>query len=90
MLVKAAVSLPTAITAEDLAALIAERDALADALQVANAERDMALERLKTLQRQLFAAKSKARGTSQRDLFLNEAEQLAPIDQAPPATQDEE
>lgn len=90
MLVKAVVSLPATITAEDLAALIAERDALAGALRVANAERDLALERLKALQRQLFAAKSEARSTDQKDLFLNEAEQLAPTAQTPPATQDKE
>ncbi len=69
------------ITAEELAALIAERDALAGALRVATTERDLALERLRSLQRQLFAAKSEARGTDQKDLFLNEAEALAPTDQ---------
>lgn len=90
MLVKAAVSLPLTITAEDLAALIAERDALAGALRVANAQRDLALERLKALQRQLFAAKSEARSLGQKDLFLNEAEQLAPTDQTPAAQAEEE
>lgn len=73
------------ITAEALAALIAERDALAGALRIATTERDLALERLRSLQRQLFAAKSEARGTDQKDLFLNEAEALAPTDQTPPA-----
>lgn len=90
MLLKAAVSLPLTITAEDLAALIAERDALAGALRVANAQRDLALERLKALQRQLFAAKSEARSLDQKDLFLNEAEQLAPTDQTPAAQTEEE
>ncbi|PYE72706.1 IS66 family transposase, partial [Xylophilus ampelinus] len=86
-------SLPSAIaviTAEDLASLVAERDALAGALRVATAERDLALERLRSLQRQLFAAKSEARGTEQKDLFLNEAEALAPTDQTPQAETDEE
>lgn len=78
------------ITAEELAALIAERDALAGALRVASAERDLALERLRSLQRQLFAAKSEARGSDQKDLFLNEAEALAPTDQTPAAETDEE
>lgn len=78
------------ITAEELATLIAERDALAGALRVATTERDLALERLRALQRQLFAAKSEARGTDQKDLFLNEAEALAPTDQAPSAQTDEE
>ncbi|CAM3485032.1 Transposase IS166 family protein [Paracidovorax anthurii] len=53
-------------------------------IQVAT-ERNLTLERLRSLQRQLFAAKSKARGTDQKDLFLNEAEALAPTDQTPPA-----
>ena len=78
------------ITAEELAALIAERDALAGALRVASAERDLALERLRALQRQLFAAKSEARGSDQKDLFLNEAEALAPTDQTPAAETGEE
>jgi transposase len=84
------VSPPATITAEELAALIAERDALAGALRVATTERDLALERLRSLQRQLFAAKSEARGTDQKDLFLNEAEALAPTEQTPPAQTDEE
>lgn len=90
MLLKAAVSLPLTITAEALAALIAERDALAGALRVANARRDLALERLKALQRRLFATKSEARSLDQKDLFLNEAEQLAPTDQTPAAQTEEE
>lgn len=65
------------ITAEELAALIAERDALAGALRITTAERDLALQRLRSLQRQFFAAKSEARSTDQKDLFLNEAEALA-------------
>ena len=81
---------PATITAEELAALIAERDALAGALRVATTERDLALERLRSLQRQLFAAKSEVRGTDQKDLFLNEAEALAPTDQTTPAETDEE
>jgi transposase len=90
MPIQAGVSSPATITAEELAALIAERDALAGALRVATTERDLALERLKALQRQLFAAKSEARGTDQKDLFLNEAEALAPTDQTPQAETDEE
>ncbi len=92
MPVQADVSTPpalAALTAEDFAALVAERDALAGALRVATAERDLALERLRALQRQLFAAKSEARGTGQKDLFLNEAEALAPTDQTPPARIDD-
>lgn len=83
-------SLAVPITAEELAALIAERDALAGALRVATAERDLAQQRLRSLQRQLFAAKSEARSIDQKDLFLNEAEALAPTDQTPPAETGEE
>jgi len=81
---------PATITAEALAAFIAESDALAGALRVVTTERDLALEQLRSLQRQLFAAKSEARGTDQKDLFLNEAEALAPTDQTPSAETDEE
>ncbi|WP_407830875.1 IS66 family transposase [Verminephrobacter eiseniae] len=54
-------------------------------LRVTRTERDLALERLRALQHQLFAAKSEARGTEQKDMFLNEAEALAPTAQTPPA-----
>jgi hypothetical protein len=39
------------ITTKELAALIAQRDALAGALRVATAERDLALKRLRSLLR---------------------------------------
>jgi transposase len=85
MPIQAGVSVSAAaITAEEIAALIAERDALAGALRVVTTERDLALLRLRSLQRQLFAARSEARGTEQKDLFLNEAEALAASEQAAP------
>ena len=93
MSIQAGVPPPPAIatiTTEELAALIAERDALAGALRVATTERDLALQRLRSLQRQLFAAKSEARGSDQKDLFLNEAEALALTDQTPAAQTSEE
>lgn len=90
MQIQVGVSSLVSITAEELSALIAERDALAGALRVATTERDLALERLKAFQRQLFAAKSEARSTDQKDLFLNEAEALAPTAQTLPAQTDEE
>jgi len=65
------------ISAEELNALIAERDSLRNELRVVTAERDLAHERLSAFTRQLFAAKSEARGSEQKDLFLNEAEALA-------------
>jgi len=81
-----------AFTAEELAALIAERDAMLaerdaavaerDAirgeLRVTKVERDLLKEQLKAYERRLFGAKSEVRSTEQRDLFLNEAEALAP------------
>ncbi len=76
------------ITTEELNTLIAERDALRGELRVVTTERDLALERLKAFQRQLFAAKSEARGTEQKDLFLNEAEALAPTAAVLPAEED--
>jgi transposase len=66
------------ITTEEFNALIVERDTLRGELQVVKVERDLLQERLKAFLRQLFAAKSEVRGTEQRDLFLNEAEALAP------------
>lgn len=68
----------TAPTPEAFAALIAERDALRDQLKTVTVECDLLKEKLAAQQRQLFAAKSEARGTDQKDLFLNEAEALAP------------
>src|SRR6478735_1745953 len=84
-------------TAEEFAALqqaLAEAtrrsESLVGELRVVTTERDLALERLRALQRQLFAAKSEARGTDQKDLFLNEAEALAPTAQTLPAEIDDE
>jgi len=70
--------MPTNITinAEELKALLAEREALRDALRLVTAERDLAEERLRAYRRELFAAKSEARDSDQPGLF-NEAEVLA-------------
>jgi len=56
-----------------------EREALRGELRVVRTERDLLKERLGAFIRRLFAAKSEARGTEQKDLFFNEAEQLAPV-----------
>ncbi len=77
------------ITAEELNALVTERDALRSELQVVKVERDLLQERLKAFLRKLFAAKSEARGTDQQDLFLNEAEALAPTPDTPAAQEDQ-
>jgi len=76
------------ITAEEFNALMVERDALRGELRVVKVERDLLQERLKAFLQQLFAAKSEARGTHQKDLFLNEAEALAPTADTPVATED--
>lgn len=84
-------------TAEEFAALqqaLAEAtrrsESLVGELRVVTTERDLALERLRALQGQLFAAKSEARGSEQKDLFLNEAEALAPTAQTLPAESGDE
>ena len=73
------------ITADELKALLAERDAaralreekeaLRGALRLVTAERDLAEERLRAYRRELFSAKSEARDQDQLGLF-NEAEAL--------------
>jgi transposase len=65
------------ITAEQYAALLSERDAIKGELRVVTVERDLLRERVKAFEHKLFAAKSEARGSEQKDLFLNEAEELA-------------
>src|ERR1700677_1786674 len=71
------------ITAEELKELLAaraeldvaqqERDELRSTLRLVTAERDLAEERLRAYRRELFGAKSEARGLDQLGLF-NEAE----------------
>ena len=73
------------ITADELKALLAERDAaralreeqvaLRGALRLVTAQRDLAEERLRAYRRELFSAKSEARDQDQPGLF-NEAEAL--------------
>lgn len=65
-------------------------ESLVGELRVVTTERDLALQRLRALQRQLFAAKSEARSTDQKDLFLNEAEALAPTAQTLPIGVDDD
>nr|WP_019868166.1 hypothetical protein [Methylovulum miyakonense] len=61
-------------------ALLAEQQRLANQLRVMTVERDLLKERLDAYLRRFFAAKSEARANpAQRDLFLNEAEALAPV-----------
>jgi transposase len=91
------------ITADEFNALIAERDAafaardallderdeLRGELRVTKAERDLVKEQLKVMMRKLFGASSeKKRDPRQGDLFLNEAEALAPTPTTQPAQED--
>jgi transposase len=67
------------LSADEYEALLAERERLAQQLRVITVERDLVKERLDAYLRRFFAAKSEARANpAQRDLFLNEAEALAP------------
>ncbi|WP_455550400.1 transposase domain-containing protein, partial [Cupriavidus pinatubonensis] len=85
-------STPVTITAAELQLLRSaakERDALKGELRVVTVERDLLLERLKAFQRKLFGATSEVRGSQQKDLFLNEAETLAPTAATLPAQEEE-
>lgn len=55
-------------------------------LRVVRTERDLLQEQLNKFKRQLFAAKSEALGTNQKDMFFNEAEELGAA--AEPAVED--
>lgn len=80
------------ITAEELQLLrqaAAERDALRGELRVVTVERDLLKERVKGFLRQLFAARSEARGAGQKDLFFNEAEVEAPTAASQPAQEED-
>ncbi|RZF23414.1 IS66 family transposase, partial [Paraburkholderia sp. UYCP14C] len=84
-----------AVTADELAALLAIRDAygslqreheeVRSALRLVTAERDLAEERLRAYRRELFGAKSETRNADQPGLF-NEAEALGT--NATPAQED--
>lgn len=71
-----------------LEAIQSQRDSLAGENRILRVERDLLKERLAKMMRNVFAAKSEARGTEQKDMFFNEAEQLAAATQAAPAQQD--
>lgn len=76
------------LSTEQFNTLIAERDSLRGELQVVKVERDLLQEKLKAFLRQLFAAKSEARGTDQQDMFFNEAEALSPGPDTPTAQEE--
>jgi len=67
------------LSADDYQALLAEQQRLTHQLRLMTVERDLLKERVNAFLHRLFAAKSEARANpAQRDLFLNEAEALAP------------
>ena len=63
---------------DQLARSESEREALRGELRIVRTERDLLKERLNAFMRKLFAAKSEARGSEQKDLLFNEIEALAP------------
>jgi transposase len=67
------------LSTEDYQALLSEQQRLANQLRLVTVERDLLKERVDAFLHRLYAAKSEARANpAQRDLFLNEAEALAP------------
>ena len=86
---------PSSDSADVIETLRSERDAahsviatLEGELRRLRVERDLLHAQLQAAKHKLFAAKSEARGTEQRDLFLNEAEALAtaPAQESEPGT----
>ena len=87
---------------EAIEALQSQRDSLQmqrDALQstqqslvgenrILRVERDLLKERLAKMMHKMFAAKSEARGTEQKDMFFNEAEAHSAATQAVPAQEE--
>jgi transposase len=67
------------LSADEYQAMLAEQQRLSHQLRLMTVERDLMKERFDALFHRLFAAKSEARkNPGQSDLFLNEAEALAP------------
>jgi transposase/regulator of replication initiation timing len=80
---------------EEMAALQAQQEALRSERQtligenrVLRVERDLLKEQLARAMHKMFAAKSEARGSEQKDMFFNEAEGLAAATQAAPAQEE--
>ena len=60
-----------------------QRDSLAGENRILRVERDLLKERLNKMMHKIFAAKSEARGSEQKDMFFNEAEALSATQVAP-------
>lgn len=69
-------------------ALQSERQSLIGENRVLRVERDLLKEQLARAMHKMFAAKSEARGSDQKDMFFNEAEALAAATQAAPAQEE--
>jgi hypothetical protein len=73
------------LTSNQYSTLLADQEQLhklTQQLRVVTVERDLLKQRVEAFLRQLFAAKSEARANpAQHDLFINEAEALAPTGQ---------
>ena len=69
-------------------ALQSERQSLVGENRVLRVERDLLKEQLARAMHKMFAAKSEARGSEQKDMFFNEAEGLAAATQAAPAQEE--
>ena len=74
---------------QDLQTALSQHDVLVGENRFLRVERDLLKERLDKMMRKIFAAKSEARGTEQKDMFFNEAEALAAAAQATAALQDD-
>ena len=71
-------------------AVQSQRDSLAGENRILRVERDLLKERLNKMMRKIFAAKSEALGTDQKDMFFNEAELLAAATNAAPTQEETE
>ena len=72
----------------DLQAALSQQDVLVGENRFLRVKRDLLKERLDKMMRKIFAAKSEARGTEQKDMFFNEAEALAAAAQATAVLED--
>jgi transposase len=75
---------------EAMESLQSAHESLVGENRVLRVERDLLKERLAKMIHKMFAAKSEARGTEQKDMFFNEAEAQAAATQAAPAQEESE
>ena len=69
-------------------ALVGENSVLAGENRILRVERDLLKEQLTRAMHKMFAARSEARGSEQKDMFFNEAEELSGATQAAPAQEE--